>query len=54
MKKFKLENEPKIKSGFTVPDHYFDDFSERFTAQLTEEKTLIIPLYQKRKKSILL
>lgn len=50
MKKFKLENEPKIKSGFTVPDHYFDDFSERFTAQLTEEKTLIIPLYQKRKK----
>ena len=28
MKKFKLENEPKIESGFTVPDHYFDDFSE--------------------------
>lgn len=50
MKIFKLENEPKIKSGFTIPDHYFDDFSERFTAQLTEEKTLIIPLYQKRKK----
>ena len=50
MKTFKLENEPKIESGFIVPEQYFDDFSERFTAQLTEEKTLIIPLYQKRKK----
>jgi hypothetical protein len=28
MKAFKLENEPKIESGFKTPDHYFDNFSK--------------------------
>jgi hypothetical protein len=28
MKAFKLENEPKIKSGFKTPDHYFENFSK--------------------------
>ena len=53
MKIFKLENEPKIKSGFTIPEHYFNDFSEKLLFQLPEEKNNAIPLFQKRKKLIL-
>jgi hypothetical protein len=49
MKTFKLENEPKIESGFIVPDHYFDDFSKKVLSQLPEEKNSIIPLFQRRK-----
>jgi hypothetical protein len=49
MKTFKLENEPKIESGFIVPDHYFDDFSEKVLSQLPNEKNTIIPLFQRRK-----
>lgn len=49
MKKFKLENEPKIKSGFIVPEQYFDDFSKKVLSQLPEKNTKVIPLFQKRK-----
>ena len=49
MKTFKLENEPKIASGFTTPEHYFDDFSSKVMSQLPYEKTKVIPLYQSRK-----
>ena len=27
MKTFKLENKPKIESGFKIPEHYFENFS---------------------------
>lgn len=52
MKAFKLENEPKIKSGFKTPDHYFDDLSTKIF-ELTEKKkeAKVIPLY--RRKSVL-
>jgi hypothetical protein len=49
MKTFKLENEPKIESGFIVPEQYFDDFSKKVLSQLPEENTKVIPLFQKRK-----
>ncbi|MBJ2125110.1 hypothetical protein [Flavobacterium sp. IB48] len=51
MKTFKLENEPKIKSGFKAPDNYFDDFSEKVLQQLNEKEVKVIPFY-KRKKTI--
>lgn len=51
MKTFKLENEPKIKSGFKAPDHYFDNFSEKVLQQLNEKEVKVIPFY-KRKKTI--
>ncbi|PBJ14347.1 hypothetical protein [Flavobacterium sp. ACN6] len=53
MKTFKLENEPKIKSGFKTPEHYFDDFSEKVLQQLNEKEVKVIPFY-KRKKSFFL
>ena len=49
MKTFKLENEPKIETGFIVPEHYFDDFSKKVLSQLPEEKNTVIPLFQRRK-----
>ncbi|RED23608.1 hypothetical protein BD847_2669 [Flavobacterium cutihirudinis] len=52
MKAFKLENEPKIKSGFTTPDHYFDDLSTKIFELANKEKEVkVIPLY--RRKSVL-
>lgn len=54
MKTFKLENEPKIESGFIVPEQYFDDFSKKVLSQLPEENTKVIPLFQKEKQCFLL
>ena len=50
MKEFKLDNEPKINSGFTTPEGYFDTFSEKFLAQLPKEKTKVISIYSTRRK----
>ncbi|WP_202702381.1 hypothetical protein [Flavobacterium sp. UGB4466] len=52
MKTFKLENEPKIKTGFKTPENYFDAFSTKVLQQINEEKEVkVIPLY-KRKKTL--
>ena len=49
MKTFKLENEPKIESGFKTPDHYFEDFSAKIMQQLPENEPKVISIFQKRK-----
>jgi hypothetical protein len=36
MKTFKLDNEPKIETGFKVPDHYFDNFLCKMMQQLEQ------------------
>lgn len=51
MKTFKLENEPKIKSGFKTPENYFDDFSEKVLQQINKKEVKVIPFY-KRKKTL--
>ncbi|MDW8853053.1 hypothetical protein SD960_23330 [Flavobacterium sp. MMLR14_040] len=52
MKTFKLENEPKITTGFKTPDHYFDDFSAKVLQQINETKEVkVIPIY--KRKSVL-
>jgi preprotein translocase subunit SecF len=51
MKTFKLEDEPKIKSGFKEPEHYFDDFSTKVLRRVNKAEVKVIPFY-KRKKSI--
>ena len=50
MKAFKLENEPKIESGFKTPEHYFENFSEKLMHQLPEKQPKVISLFQKNKK----
>ncbi|WP_289662041.1 hypothetical protein [Flavobacterium panacagri] len=49
MKTFKLENEPKIKSGFKTPEHYFDNFPEKVLQQLNEKEVKVIPFYKRKK-----
>lgn len=50
MKAFKLENEPKITTGFKTPDHYFDDFSTKVLQQINETKEVkVIPIYKHKK-----
>ena len=49
MKDFKLDSEPKISSGFTTPDDYFDTFSEKILAQLPKEEPKVISIFNRRK-----
>jgi len=49
MKAFKLENEPKIQTGFKTPDHYFDDLSAKVLQQINERQVKVIPIYRRKK-----
>lgn len=49
MKTFKLENEPKIETGFTVPENYFEDFSATMMQQLPKKEPKIIAIFAKKK-----
>jgi hypothetical protein len=49
MKDFKLDNEPKITTGFTTPDGYFDSFSEKVIAQLPKQEAKVISIFSLRK-----
>jgi hypothetical protein len=54
MKTFRLENEPKIKSGFNTPDNYFDDFTAKIMQQLPEKEPKVLSLFQKKKFLLML
>jgi hypothetical protein len=54
MKAFKLENEPKIESGFKTPEHYFEHFSARMMQQLPQEEPKVISFFQRRKTTIMM
>lgn len=49
MKTFKPENEEKIKSGHTIPDHYFEEFSARILQQVTKEEPKVISIFSRKK-----
>ena len=50
MKDFKLDNEPKITSGFTVPEGYFDSFTEKILTQLPKEESKVISINTTKRK----
>ena len=50
MKEFKLDNEPKITSGFTTPDGYFDGFSEKMMSKIIKDEIKIVSISSSRKK----
>ncbi len=54
MKTFKLENEPKIETGFKTPDHYFENFSIKMMEQLPKNEPKVISIFQKRKTLIIM
>ncbi|WP_264521123.1 hypothetical protein [Flavobacterium sp. N1994] len=49
MKDFKLDNEPKITSGFTTPEGYFDAFSDRLLSQLPKQEPKVISIFSTKK-----
>ena len=49
MKTFKLDNEPKIKTGFTVPENYFEDFSTKMMQQLPQNEPKVISIFARKK-----
>jgi hypothetical protein len=49
MKTFKLDNEPKIETGFTVPENYFEDFSAKMMQQLPVNEPKVISIYARIK-----
>ena len=49
MKEFDLENSEKIKSGFKIPEGYFEDFESKIMQQLPQKKIAVVPLFAKKK-----
>lgn len=49
MKTFKLDNELKINTGFTVPENYFENFSAKMMQHLPENEPKIISFYARKK-----
>ncbi|RZL10536.1 MAG: hypothetical protein EOO89_20970 [Pedobacter sp.] len=47
MKPFKLDNEPKISSGFKVPENYFEDFTASLMQNLPAQEVRVVPLYRR-------
>ena len=54
MKAFKLENEPKIETGFKTPDDYFENFSVKMMERLPSSEPKLIYIFQKRKNILLM
>ena len=49
MKDFELDNKPKITTGFTTPESYFDTLSEKILAQLPTHEPKVISIFSSRK-----
>jgi hypothetical protein len=49
MKNFKLDEHPKISSGFHAPDDYFEKLSASVMAKINIEEPKVIPLYRRTK-----
>jgi len=42
MKEFKLDNNPKINAGFSVPENYFENFSAKLLQELPKNEPKVI------------
>lgn len=49
MNEFRLDTDPKIKSGFQIPENYFETFSEKIMLQIPKQEPKVISIFQKRK-----
>lgn len=48
MKDFNLDTQPKIKTGFQVPENYFDQFEAKMMEQLPQKETKVVSLFHKK------
>lgn len=49
MKTFKLDNEPKIETGFIVPENYFEDFTAKMMQQLPQNEPKVVSIFARKK-----
>jgi hypothetical protein len=49
MEQFKLNNEQKLQTGFTVPENYFEDFSANMMQQIARNESKTISIFTKKK-----
>lgn len=49
MNDFKLDIEPKIETGFKIPEGYFDDFSKKIVSNITKEEPKVISIFAQKK-----
>ena len=47
MTDFKLDQIPKINSGFKVPEGYFENVDNKILSQLPQSKVKVIPIFRK-------
>ncbi|WP_051269665.1 hypothetical protein [Flavobacterium suncheonense] len=52
MNKFDLHNDPKIETGFKIPENYFERFENRLMQQLPEKEVRVVSLWKKRTRWI--
>lgn len=50
MNDFKLDSNPKITSGFKIPESYFDNLAEKVTARLENEEPKVISFFDRNKR----
>lgn len=48
MNEFDLNKDPKIASGFKIPDGYFDEFPSKLMGRLSQEEPRVIPITSKK------
>jgi len=53
MNKFITDNENKIKTGFLVPEGYFDNFDVKIPSEKIRRKASVIQMFAENKKWIL-
>jgi hypothetical protein len=49
MKQFDLDNDPKIDSGFRIPENYFEQFEAKMMSQLHEKEVKVISIFETRR-----
>ncbi len=49
MKEFKLNDYPKIKSGFEVPEGYFEQLENKIMSQFPQPEVKVISIFQKKR-----
>jgi hypothetical protein len=53
MKAFKLDNEPKIETGFKTPEDYFENFSASLLEKLPQNEPKTISLFARNRKTFM-
>jgi hypothetical protein len=49
MNDFKLDNEPKIASGYKIPVGYFDTFSDKMLLQLPKQEPKVVSIFSSKR-----